>query len=147
MWVPYLLVLNFPPSDNYAMPPYFGPPSADEPTLMGLSKYEAFCLIHCQIKQAIKQLAPPKPDRQPPHDPFHKETGPWLCFGTGPFDQRHAGCWYQNVCFLDHTSHSLTNYFSTVHNLQSWDPAIHHRTPWWAGDTSPQKPLQHVLWT
>ena len=95
------------------MPPYFGPLSANEPTLKGLSKYEALKSIRSQIRWAIKQLqvAPPKPDRQLPHNPLHKETGPWFCLGTGPGDQKHVGRWYQIVCFLNHTSDSLNNYF------------------------------------
>ena len=87
------------------MPPYFSPLSADEPTLKGLSKYEALNLICCKIKHAIKQHAPPRPDRQLTHNPLYKETGPWLCLGTGPLDQKDAGHWYQIVCFLNHTSH------------------------------------------
>jgi len=93
------------------MPPYFGPLSADEPTLNGLSKYEALSSIRSKLRQAIKQVAPPKPDRRLPHNPRHKETGPWLCFGTGPWDHKHVGRWYQIVCFLNPRSHSSSNFF------------------------------------
>jgi hypothetical protein len=86
------------------MPPYFGPLSADETTLKGLSKYEALNSIRSNIRLAIKQLAPHKPDRQLPHNPLHKETGPWLCLGIGPGDQKHAGRWYQIVFFWNHSS-------------------------------------------
>ena len=57
------------------MPLYFGPLSANEPALKGLPKYEALKLICSKIRHTIKQLAPPRPDRQP-HNPLHKETGP-----------------------------------------------------------------------
>ena len=88
------------------MPPCFGPLSADEPTLKGLSKIEALKSIRSQIRGAIQHVTPPKPDKRPPHNPLHKETGPWLCLGLiGPGDHKHAGRWYQIVCFLNETSH------------------------------------------
>jgi len=93
------------------MPPYFGPLSADEPTLKGLSKSEALSSIRRKIRQAIKHLAPPKPDRRLPRNPLHKVTGPWLYLGTGPWDRKHAGRWYQTVCILSHEFHSSTNFF------------------------------------
>jgi hypothetical protein len=79
------------------MAPYFGPLSANEPTLNGLSQHEALCSIRARIRQEIRQIAPAKPDRLPPHKPLHKETGPWLCLGIGPGDLRSAGRWYQMV--------------------------------------------------
>ena len=86
------------------MPAHFGPLSADEPFLEGLSKNDALRSICSKIQREIKQVAPAKPARRLPHNPLHKETGPWLCLGIGPGEQNHAGCWYQHVCFFNHTS-------------------------------------------
>ena len=101
------------------MPQDFGPLSVDELTLKGFSKRDALRSIRSKIRQAIKPLTPPKPDRQLPHNPLHKETGPWLYLGIGPGGQKHAGRWYQIVGFLISTSHSSNKYFSVVHNLRS----------------------------
>lgn len=86
------------------MPAHFGPLSADEPFLEGLSKNDALRSIRSKIRREIKQVAPAKPARRLPHNPLHKETGPWLCLGIGPGEQNHAGRWYQHVCFFNHTS-------------------------------------------
>ena len=84
--------------------PYFGPLSADEPTLQGLSKYEALKSIRGRIRQKIKEVAPPKPDKKLPRNPLHKPTGPWLCLGIGPGEgHRDAGRWYQIVRLFSHT--------------------------------------------
>ena len=128
------------------MPPYFGPLSADEPTLKGHSKNEALSLIRRKIRQAIKHLAPLKPDRRLPHNPLHKETGLWFYLGTAPWGRNHAGRWYQIVCILSHKSHSSTNFFCVVHLLRSCDRAISHTTHSWAVYTKlwPQEPLRHA---
>jgi hypothetical protein len=97
--------------------PYFGPLSADEPTLKGLSKREALTSIRGRIRQQIKEIAPPKPDKQFPHNPFHKETGPWLCLGIGPGGPKYAGCWYQIVRLFNHATCSSSNYFPVVQHV------------------------------
>ena len=112
----YLLVPTFPHIDRDEMPPYFG-------LSAGLSnlKNEALISIRSEIKRAIKQVAPPKPNRQPPHNPLHKETGPWLYLGTGPLDPKNAGRWYQIVCFLNHRpTHRVTIFLQ----CSTCDPAI-----------------------
>jgi len=76
---------------------YFGPLTADDPTLMGLSKAEALKSIRGRIREQIQAVAPPKPDKQFPHDHLHKETGPRLSLGIGSGSPKYAGCWYQTV--------------------------------------------------
>lgn len=51
-----------------ALAPVFGPLSANDPALDGLSKLEALSSIRNRIRPLIKELAPPRPIAQPPHD-------------------------------------------------------------------------------
>jgi hypothetical protein len=97
-----------------ALAPLFGPLSANDPALDGLSKLKALSSIRNRIRLLIKELAPPRPAAQPPHDPLCQETGPWLWLGTG--DRMHAARWYQTVRFL--ISCLVIDSSSTaVHNL------------------------------
>ena len=81
-----------------ALAPFFGPLSANDPALDGLSKLEALSSICNRIRLLIKELAPTRPAAQPPQDPLCQETGPWVWLGVG--DRMHAARWYQTVRFL-----------------------------------------------
>jgi hypothetical protein len=72
------------------MRPYLGPLSAQ-----GFTKYSAMGKIRREIRQALREIAPPIPEVQVVHEPSHKVTGPWLCVGTE--GQLDAGRWYLAV--------------------------------------------------
>ena len=48
-----------------------------------------------RLRDAVKQVAPPRPSHQTPHHHNHAVTTPSLCLGTT--DPTRAGSWYQRV--------------------------------------------------
>ena len=81
------------------MSPYFGPLSADCIELRGLTKHEAMRKIRQEIRHAIREIVPPRPEFQLLHKQNHKVTGPWMCLGTE--GQLDAGRWYLAVCVFN----------------------------------------------
>ena len=87
------------------MSPHSGQLLAERIDLKGLTKHEAMGRICKEIRQVVRQIAPPHPPFHLSHEPEHPETGPWLYFGTD--GQLNAGHWYQTVRHLIYITFSL----------------------------------------